>query len=377
MKRKAHRAGRGDQRPVRPRNPITEHGGAVSEGQAFAPPADAAPESEAADASSAARASAASAPADAAEAGATATAPVTEVTAGATATAKEVAAEASDASPAPEVAAEASDAATVAETGAAAASESETQSEAEPEREAQSAPENDAQSAPEVAPAASAGVEAGAPYRRIPAPEDAAEAPSHAAPAPEAWPAVKLENDKRASLVFEIVDWAKYILLALIVGLFLTSYVIQRNEVLGASMLPTLQSGDRVWVEKVSKLWGGLGRGDVVTVHGSALGGEQGIRDDLVKRIIALPGDRIRIADGAVYLNGAALEEPYLAQGIETYMPGGEDYEATLGEREYFVMGDNRPASRDSRFFGPVDRDSIMGEVWFRSSPWERIGLVR
>ncbi len=184
------------------------------------------------------------------------------------------------------------------------------------------------------------------------------------------------EKETEPGLVHEILDWAKYILLALLTGLFITGYVVQRNEVVGVSMDPTLQNADRVWVQKLSRLWNGVERGDIVTVHGAALSDGSLKQEDLVKRVIAIAGDRLEIRDGQVYLNGKLLDEPYLAQANSTYTPDLSVLDITIKEDEYFVMGDNRGVSKDSRYFGPVKKEAILGEVWFRSSPFERFGFV-
>lgn len=184
------------------------------------------------------------------------------------------------------------------------------------------------------------------------------------------------EKETEPSLVHEILDWGKYILLALLLGLFITGYVVQRNEVVGVSMDPTLQNGDRVWVQKISRLWSGFDRGDIVTVHGAALSDGSLQQEDLVKRVIAVAGDRLEIREGQVFLNGALLDEPYLAQPNSSYMPAQADLDITIKEGEYFVMGDNRAASKDSRYFGPVTKEALLGEVWFRSSPFDRFGFV-
>lgn len=185
------------------------------------------------------------------------------------------------------------------------------------------------------------------------------------------------EKSKRNSLVYELLDWSKYILLALAMGLIITGYIVQRNEVVGVSMDPTLKNADRVWVQKISKLWDGIERGDVVTVNGAALSDGSLKQEDLVKRVIAVAGDLISISDGQVFLNGQRLDEPYLAANVETYMPNSRSMEITIAAGQYFVMGDNRGSSKDSRYFGPINADAILGEVWFRSSPLDRIGFIK
>lgn len=184
------------------------------------------------------------------------------------------------------------------------------------------------------------------------------------------------EKPSGHGLVYEILDWGKYILLALVMGLIITGYIVQRNEVVGVSMDPTLKNADRVWVQKLSKLWNGIERGDVVTVNGAALSDGSLKQEDLVKRVIAVAGDQISISEGQVYLNGQRLDEPYLAANVETYMPNSKSLDITIAAGQYFVMGDNRGSSKDSRYFGPITADAILGEVWFRTSPLDRLGLI-
>ncbi|MGI6544967.1 MAG: signal peptidase I [Fastidiosipilaceae bacterium] len=175
----------------------------------------------------------------------------------------------------------------------------------------------------------------------------------------------------------ELLDWVKYILIALLIGLLLTTFVIQRNEIMGDSMSPALHNGDQVIVQKLSVRWDGLQYGDIVTMHGSMVPGGYGMAEDLVKRIVGRPGDLIEIKDGGVHRNGERLEESYLAEGVST-QPINPDYSAVrLGEDEYYVLGDNRDNSRDSREFGPVPHGSVIGELLIRFFPFDSFGLVR
>ena len=97
-----------------------------------------------------------------------------------------------------------------------------------------------------------------------------------------------------------------------------------------------------------------------------------------IKRVIGLPGEKVQIKDGGVYIinkknpDGIALDEPYLTSGVKTY--GYSDNEITsLGDNEYYVMGDNRGSSKDSRSFGPVNKSFIIGKVFFRGWPFDKV----
>lgn len=171
----------------------------------------------------------------------------------------------------------------------------------------------------------------------------------------------------------EILDWMKYIVGALAVGLLIVTFVLQNNQVFGASMQPTLHEGDQLLVQKVSARLGRFDYGDIVTIDGTLMLGAE--EPDLVKRVIGLPGDTIDVRDGLVYRNGIPLEESYLDNDTKT-QPLGRGYDrVTLGEDELFVMGDNRGNSKDSRVFGPVPIDDVIGTCVIRFYPFDRVGV--
>ncbi|NJP40510.1 signal peptidase I [Oscillospiraceae bacterium HV4-5-C5C] len=183
-------------------------------------------------------------------------------------------------------------------------------------------------------------------------------------------------ESRRAHKLLEYLDWLKYILLALILGLFLTDFVFQRNEVVGSSMYPTLVSGDQLWVEKIGPRLHGPSQGEIITftIHEDA--GSQ-TDEDLVKRVIGLPGQHVEIKGGQVYIDGQLLAEPYLPQGTVTEVTSLMPYtDVTLEADEYYVLGDNRSGSRDSRYFGPIRREQLIGYVWIRVLPLDRFGQV-
>ncbi len=178
---------------------------------------------------------------------------------------------------------------------------------------------------------------------------------------------------RAASFWLEVLDWVKYILIAVILGLAITTFVLQRNEVVGNSMYPTLCDGDQLWVEKITHRFGGVRRGDIITFSTVNLpGGHR--EEDLVKRVIGMPGERLEIRDGAVYIDGERLDEPYLREGITTEPRLAGFADLTLAADEYFVLGDNRPDSSDSRVFGPIREDDVIGETLIRVFPLERFG---
>jgi signal peptidase I len=148
-------------------------------------------------------------------------------------------------------------------------------------------------------------------------------------------------------------ELARTVLLVLVIYLA-ANLTIPRYEVEGHSMEPNFHDQDRIVVSRLSYWLGEPQRGDVVVLD---LDGQT----DLLKRIIGLPGERVQIIEGQVYINGAAIHEPYVAALCATY--SCRDREWVLADDEYFVLGDNRNHSRDSHDFGPINRSQIVGKV--------------
>ena len=132
-------------------------------------------------------------------------------------------------------------------------------------------------------------------------------------------------------------------------------------------MLPALANRDSVLAVRTKFRWNRLGRGDIVVLRNPVLKGRI-----YIKRIIGLPDEDVRLADGQVYVQGTLLEEAYLDGPITA----GRDGEWWIGPDEYFVLGDNRRDSQDSSAFGPVDQRLILGRVWFRCWPLRSWGWL-
>ena len=162
-----------------------------------------------------------------------------------------------------------------------------------------------------------------------------------------------------------ILEWALVILVAVGVAVVVRTYVVQTFYIPSASMEPTLMVGDRILVDKLSYHLHAVHRGDIVVFAKPP--NEQAAPDvkDLVKRVIGLPGEHISSQGGQVYINGKPLKEPWLVPGTVT--TGIEPQ--TIPPNEFFVMGDNRSDSQDSRFFGPISRSLIVGRVVVRIWP--------
>lgn len=134
-------------------------------------------------------------------------------------------------------------------------------------------------------------------------------------------------------------------------------YVIGMGEVVGHSMWPNLEDGQRFLINRLAYRLGDPRPGEIVALK---LPGD----DDLVvKRIVALPGDLVRIRGGQVYVNGRALPEPYLPKGVATSGRAMHERAYRIADNCYFVLGDNRPSSDDSRTFGAVGRSEMVGRV--------------
>lgn len=166
----------------------------------------------------------------------------------------------------------------------------------------------------------------------------------------------------------EILEWGKVILLGVALSLFIKVFIIDVPIVKGDSMLPTLRDGERLLTNKVIYNFKDPSRGDVVIIKTP--------KDNYVKRIIGLPGDTIEVRNTSIFINGVFLKQEYLE----------EDYVSSIGVNEvievpdekYFVMGDNRDVSLDSRNgLGFIERDYIVGKTEMVLFPFKEISLVK
>ncbi len=167
------------------------------------------------------------------------------------------------------------------------------------------------------------------------------------------------------------------IVVAVAVAFLLRTFVVQTFYIPSGSMEPTLHVGDRILVNKLSYELHGVGRGDIVVFSrppNENCGGPE--VNDLVKRVIGLPGELVSVTGGDVYINGHRLDEKWLPaseQGVTKPGPGGTTYSLQqpyrVPQNDYFVMGDNRTDSCDSRFWGPIAKSLIVGKVEMRVWP--------
>ncbi len=167
----------------------------------------------------------------------------------------------------------------------------------------------------------------------------------------------------------EVLEWIKTIIISVVVALVITVF-IRPTLVKGYSMYPTLDQYDYLIINKIPYMMHEPERGDIV-VFKSHLKTTNGKEKDLIKRVIGIAGDRVKVANGKVYLNGKELNESYI---YGDYTPGEVDLEVPEGM--IFVMGDNRENSLDSRDerVGPIELEALRGKVFVRLYPFTKIG---
>lgn len=182
----------------------------------------------------------------------------------------------------------------------------------------------------------------------------------------------KNAEEKKANTKKEILSNILYLAVVVVVTICIICFVGQRTRVDGDSMYPTLHDGDNLIVDKISYRFHDPERFDVIIFP------YQDSKIYYIKRIIGMPGETIQIdMEGQIFIDGELLEEDY---GYETILnPGIAVDPILLGEDEYFVLGDNRNDSKDSRseMVGPVEEEDIIGRAWVRFYPFEDAGLVK
>lgn len=164
-------------------------------------------------------------------------------------------------------------------------------------------------------------------------------------------------------------SWLRDLVVSVVVSAFIIIFLYQPVRVEGTSMLPMLEDQDRLFINKLAYRVGDIQRGDVVVFlypHDH--------EKSYIKRVIALSGDTLQIDHGQVYVNGKKVAEPYVPPRFED---DRSQPEMTVPGHEYFVMGDHRSISSDSRDFGPVDRNLIYGKAAFVYWPMDQAGVVR
>jgi signal peptidase I len=187
---------------------------------------------------------------------------------------------------------------------------------------------------------------------------------------PDSGRTVRIDERPPANRVRTAISWAITIAVALGLTLVVKTWFYQPFSIPSASMVPTLEIGDRVVVSKLNK---DPGRGDIVVFDRPANDpAGPGEPDVLIKRVIGLPGETVSARDGKVYVDGKPLREAYLPKGVETDIASP----ITVPPGDMLVMGDNRMISQDGRYFGPVSQKLIVGRAILRIWPLSRFGSL-
>lgn len=188
----------------------------------------------------------------------------------------------------------------------------------------------------------------------------------------------------KGKVITEIYSWTKALAAALVISLLIRAFIFEPVRVDGPSMENTLTHDERLIIYKASYIFGDPEFGDIVVLEMNTSEsvmskfipflGRKKSEIDFIKRIIGVPGDKIDIINGQVYRNDEPLNEPY-ARGIT--FPNKAQLPIVVSEGQYFVLGDNRTNSSDSRNFGCIDRKRVRGKAVFRIFPFDRIGVLK
>lgn len=175
---------------------------------------------------------------------------------------------------------------------------------------------------------------------------------------------------KLSKFIFDVIQ---SVVFAISIFLFVYLLLFQPHKIKGNSMQPNYLDGEFLLTDKVSYRFNQPQRGDVIVFKAPV-----NEEDDYIKRVIGLPGERVSIRDGKVYINGKLLDENYLSPTLYTnagmFLPN--DREVLVPENHFFVMGDNRPYSSDSRSWGFVPRENIIGKAWLIYWPPHKAGII-
>lgn len=174
------------------------------------------------------------------------------------------------------------------------------------------------------------------------------------------------KEEKKKTVGQEILSWIVTFAVAIVLALGIRTLIFEPVRVEGHSMDYTLADDEYMIVTKYDYLFGEPERGDVVICHYPDRG-----RTNFVKRLVALPGDTVSMLNGTLYVNGEPVDEPYITNHANYNMQA-----RTLGENEYFVLGDNRSSSNDSHIIGPISRDQIKGHVRCVAYPFKDARVV-
>lgn len=183
------------------------------------------------------------------------------------------------------------------------------------------------------------------------------------------------ESKKRSHPLKDILSFVICILVVVAAVFLIVNYVGQRTQVSGSSMETTLHDGDNLIVDKISYRLHDPERFDIIVFPYKGASSDK--ETFYIKRIIGLPGERVRIENGFIYINGELLDESYGKDNELILNPGRASQEIKLADDEYFVLGDNRNNSSDSREIGNIKKDDIEGKAWLRIYPFDKIGILK
>lgn len=180
----------------------------------------------------------------------------------------------------------------------------------------------------------------------------------------------EVEEREKPSGLRNVAEWLAIAGGALLVAFLIKTFLLQAFYIPSLSMAPTLKVNDRVLVNKLSYDLNDVNRGDLVVFESPPNEGSQ--TKDLIKRVVGLPGETVESRSGQIYINGQVLEEPYLQADVTT----GTMEKVTVPPEHLWVMGDNRANSRDSRFFGAIPEDLVIGRAFVRVWPITALSLL-
>jgi signal peptidase I len=197
--------------------------------------------------------------------------------------------------------------------------------------------------------------------------EPAGTEPSVQGPPGQDHPAEEPSKERKSTVPGTIIEIVIIVSAAFVIALLVQAFLVKPFTIHQVSMRPTLEEGDRILINRLAYRFGDEAPGDIVVFH-SPIAAEE----DLVKRIVAVAGDTVAVSGGKLYVNGVAQDEPYLLEQDFS----GEMPETQVPEGHVFVMGDNRNNSGDSRMFGPIPTESIIGKalvVYWPLSHWRTL----
>lgn len=185
--------------------------------------------------------------------------------------------------------------------------------------------------------------------------------------------AKRRRDEKTESIFRELLGWVFYFLIIIVLTYIIITYVGQRTAVEGSSMESTLSNGDHLLVDKLSYRFWEPQRYDIIVFPY-----QHAENTYYIKRIIGMPGETVQVLDGHTYIDGELLESDIYGSEVMEAADMAKD-PVTLGENEYFVLGDNRNHSQDSRdpAVGLIRREDIVGKAWVRIYPFDNMGVIR